>query len=488
MTLFRITASPLRTLALLLVALPAMAQWLPGRVEGGLRLLYPRPGRPEGPIVMPDQDSLLVNGNLQLPRPGKEVPFRLNGFEIELEEDGRFAAQIPFPRDRRLDFRWGSGFFRHEHTVLLAPPDPPSASVEIPAAPGWYRTTGRLNLSTAPGASYWLFPAVGTALELTGPAGGGSTVRLCDGLEGWIPEDAPLTHLASPPRRPLSVGSPRPSGDGLRIPVPGGPLPLRLEPEPSLGRARLLLPDAVSAIDRVRLDPDGMLRHLDWEPRPGPELELRLAWAPGRVDGIGLDWQGSDLLLALNERECGFRDWRIVLDPGHGGVELGCVGASGTTEAEVNLLLAFELGRLLEQRGARVYYTRTDDRQLGLPERVAFADSVQADFFLSVHHNSTFPDGDPRASRGYTVFYWNAFSAEPARAMHAALLPGPLADDGLLWRSLAVCRQEGRPALLLELGYLIHPHDEDLILDPRTRSHIAGQIVEGLRHYLEHPE
>lgn len=498
MTFPRITPRPGMTLALLLAALaallpatPAHTASLPGRVEGGLRLLHPRAGKAGDPVVMPDQDSLLLNGNLELPRPGKRVPFEVNGIEVPLEEDGRFALQIPFPADRILEFRWGSGFSRHAYTLALARPSARTGSgtapETAPLAPGWYRTTGRLNLSTAFDASYWLFPQPGTALELTGPVRDGYGIRVCDGLEGWIPGDAPLAALATAPLRPVRIGSPVTRGGEVLIPCPGGPLPWRLESDPGTGRARLLLPGAVSAIDRVRLDPEGPLEHLDWEPRPGPELELRLGWAPGRVDGVGVHWRDGQLAVSLNERECSLADWRVVLDPGHGGIELGCVGASGTTEAEVNLLLAFELGRILQQAGARVYYTRTDDRQLGLPERVAFADSVQADFFLSLHHNSTFPDGDPRAARGFTVFYWNAFSAEPARRMHRALSGGPLADDGLLWRSLAVCRQEGRPALLLELGYLIHPHDEDLILDPRVRGHVAQRILAGLKDYLAAP-
>ena len=471
-------------LALAGLVLRAGAEVLPGRLPGGLQLVFPRGTKAGENPVLATMDSLLVNGNIAA-RPGQRVSLNVAGLPVELLPDGRFATQIPFPTDRRLVLDWAIDDLPFQTVQRLDSPAPAPAPV-TPAAPGWVTSGSPLKLSTAPGASYWLFPDAGTPLLLGDATRGGSRVLLCEGLEAWLPASTRLDRLASAPERPARVGSivVDEDGLGLRFSCAGGPLPVWLETDARAAVIRLLLPGAVAAIDRVRLAPAGPLLSVEWEPRPGPLLELRLQLEPGSVDGARVQWQGNQLALSLNPREHSLRDWNVVLDPGHGGSELGCVGASGTSEAELNLLLAQEIGARLEQAGAQVHYTRTDERTVSLDARVAFADSVKADFFLSVHHNSTSADGDPRATRGYSVYWWNGFSAEPARLLHAGLCEGPFADDGLFWRSLAVCRQEGRPALLLEAGTLINPDEETLLLQPQTRHRQSRLIVQALKEYL----
>ena len=471
-------------LALAGLVFRAGAEELPGRLPGGLQLVFPRGTKAGENPVLATMDSLLVNGNIAA-RPGQRVSLNVAGLPVELLPDGRFATQIPFPTDRRLVLDWAIDDLPFQTIQPLDSP-PPAPAPPVPAAPGWVSSRSPLKLSTAPNASYWLFPAAGTPLLLGEATGGGSRVLLCEGLEAWLPASARLDALDAPPERPARVGSlvVDEDGLGLRVPCAGGPLPIGLESDAHAGVIRVLLPGAVAAIDRVRQASEGPLRAVEWEPRPGPLLELRLQLEPGSVDGVTPIWQGKQLALRLNPREHSLRDWRVVLDPGHGGDELGCVGASGTTEAELNLLLAQELGARLEQAGAQVHYTRTDESTGTLDARVAFADSVQADFFLSVHHNSTSADGDPWAAQGYSVYWWNDFSAEPARLLHAGLCEGPFADDGLFWRSLAVCRQQGRPALLLEAGTLINPDEETLLLQPQTRHRQARLIVQALKQYL----
>ncbi len=92
------------------------------------------------------------------------------------------------------------------------------------------------------------------------------------------------------------------------------------------------------------------------------------------------------------------RGRRIVLDPGHGGFFKGAIGQNGLTEAEVNLGVALYLRGLLEWVGAEVFLTRTADYDFltasdstlasDLAFRSSFADSLQPDVFLSLHHNS----------------------------------------------------------------------------------------------------
>ena len=94
----------------------------------------------------------------------------------------------------------------------------------------------------------------------------------------------------------------------------------------------------------------------------------------------------------------GLKLGRVVLDPGHGGHDVGTHGASGLCEKDVVLDVAQRLGALLEARlGSEVIYTRTDDTFIPLEERTQIANDRKADLFLSIHANSSpYPDGGRR--------------------------------------------------------------------------------------------
>jgi N-acetylmuramoyl-L-alanine amidase len=89
--------------------------------------------------------------------------------------------------------------------------------------------------------------------------------------------------------------------------------------------------------------------------------------------------------------------FKVVIDAGHGGQNMGALGAYGVYEKHVTLSLATRLGRLLEaEPGLAVFYTRKDDVFVDLKDRPAMANAVGADVFVSVHTNastSTEPSG-----------------------------------------------------------------------------------------------
>ena len=90
----------------------------------------------------------------------------------------------------------------------------------------------------------------------------------------------------------------------------------------------------------------------------------------------------------------------IVLDPGHGGADFG-VTAGGTAEKDLTLALARELARQLQQRlGARVVFTRTDDRAPTMQQRAETANRAHADLVVSLH----FDGGPSAAAHGVTAY------------------------------------------------------------------------------------
>jgi N-acetylmuramoyl-L-alanine amidase len=93
----------------------------------------------------------------------------------------------------------------------------------------------------------------------------------------------------------------------------------------------------------------------------------------------------------------------VVLDPGHGGRDPGAMGVRGTQEKAVVMTIAHEVQRQLQAGGRyRVLLTRAGDSFVPLRERVARAQAVKADLFLSLHADSH-PDSDVRGASVYTL-------------------------------------------------------------------------------------
>ncbi len=216
----------------------------------------------------------------------------------------------------------------------------------------------------------------------------------------------------------------------------------------------------------------------------------------------------------------------VVIDPGHGGGESGAIGGSGTMEKELTLLLSRALAeRLAAELGVRVALTRTDDVDLGLDERSAFANQNRADLFLSIHLNST-ARGDARGAESYFL----SLQASDERAADAAALENvvgerpatPGSDEFdlqlLLWdlaqsrhlassQRLATLIQEelnrqlelpdrgvkqapfrvlmgaAMPAVLVELGFLSSPAEEQRLRDPAYRAELVTTLVRAVSRF-----
>ena len=90
----------------------------------------------------------------------------------------------------------------------------------------------------------------------------------------------------------------------------------------------------------------------------------------------------------------------IVLDPGHGGMDLGATGPSGVPEKDITLAIAKRAKALIESRlGGRVLLTRDDDSARTLDERSALANTNKAELFISLHLNASFAPADRKSTR-----------------------------------------------------------------------------------------
>lgn len=111
--------------------------------------------------------------------------------------------------------------------------------------------------------------------------------------------------------------------------------------------------------------------------------------------------------------QLGLKVRTIMIDPGHGGKDPGAV-ANGVEEKDINLRMAKIMGRMLQEQGFEVHYTRTTDKFIPLEERTAMANAKNADLFISVHCNS-YKDA---SIKGLEVYYLNL--ATDAQAVRVA--------------------------------------------------------------------
>ena len=183
----------------------------------------------------------------------------------------------------------------------------------------------------------------------------------------------------------------------------------------------------------------------------------------------------------------------IVLDPGHGGSDPGAIGPTGLQEKQVTLPIAEYLKSILEAKGAKVILTRTTDVDVygphasGVDElqaRVNVANGNRADAFISIHINSF---SNPNVG-GIATYY---FDGSDQSKKLASAVQGQIAehsgfngDRGIQPGNLYVLRHSLMPSILVELGFISNPKEEENLKEMSTRQEFANELAKGLELYF----
>ncbi|OLP65415.1 hypothetical protein BACPU_15030 [Bacillus pumilus] len=172
----------------------------------------------------------------------------------------------------------------------------------------------------------------------------------------------------------------------------------------------------------------------------------------------------------------------IVLDPGHGGKDSGTIGADGAFEKNLTIKTAHLLAGKLRASGATVYLTRSDDTFISLQSRVATSHYRNADAFISLHYDSFM---DPSV-RGSTAYYYQASKDQSlATNVHQEVAKrSQIPDRGVEFGDYFVIRENHRPSLLYELGYLSNPQEEAIIYSASYQERVTEGMTEGLKQYF----
>lgn len=189
----------------------------------------------------------------------------------------------------------------------------------------------------------------------------------------------------------------------------------------------------------------------------------------------------------------------IVVDAGHGGEDSGAVASDGVMEADINLKIALKLQNLLEQSGATVILTRSDENAIynldkktlrdkknsDIKNRVKIGNNSSADIFVSIHLNKIpqseyygwqtfFKDGSEEGKRLATCIQNNlneAIQKENKRV--------PLKINNVY-----IIKHVEIPISIVECGFLSNPEEREQLEDNSYQNKLAWGIYNGVMDYF----
>ena len=190
----------------------------------------------------------------------------------------------------------------------------------------------------------------------------------------------------------------------------------------------------------------------------------------------------------------------IILDPGHGGADSGAVGVNGALEKDLNLSITLMMGKLLEDEGYIVVYTRTDDRLLlgegedvkgirkisDLKNRCKVAARYPGAIFVSIHMNSF---GDSKYS-GLQVYYstQNEESMDLASAIQSGVSSELQQENNRKikeGKDIYVLENTANPAVMIECGFLTNAEECKKLSEENYQKQLSFSIIRAIIEYIE---
>ncbi|MDQ0149852.1 N-acetylmuramoyl-L-alanine amidase CwlD [Eubacterium multiforme] len=187
------------------------------------------------------------------------------------------------------------------------------------------------------------------------------------------------------------------------------------------------------------------------------------------------------------------KEYKILIDPGHGGYDGGAKSKGGVIEKDINLQISLKLKETLKKEGYTVYMTRDDDIALSnrkkedLEIRCEKKKETECDAFISIHQNM-FSSGK---SKGTQVWYSSNESSKRLaesiqQSVKETLQPNNnrLAKDAK--KSYKILRDDYNGAsVIVECGFLSNRDEEAKLQNDDYQNKIALEISKGVKRYFE---
>lgn len=183
----------------------------------------------------------------------------------------------------------------------------------------------------------------------------------------------------------------------------------------------------------------------------------------------------------------------IILDAGHGGVDAGATSGK-IIEKDLNLILVKKLEKELVSRGATVYLTREDDKDLStttinrkrsdLYNRAKYINDISPDMYISIHLNSV----TNQTWKGLQVFYT---TKNKENKLIAETITNHLKENMSNIREIKkdntyyMYKYIKSPGVLIEAGFISNPNENYLLRKEEYQNKLVTLIEEGVEIYFE---
>lgn len=173
----------------------------------------------------------------------------------------------------------------------------------------------------------------------------------------------------------------------------------------------------------------------------------------------------------------------IVIDPGGGGPR-DRKGPMGVSEGYLNLEIAKELMRSLEEKGVKVYLTRNENKSVTLSRRVETSNQHRPNFTISIHQNVY----SNEKMRGTEIYYYPGDEEGKRLAKHIQkqmVSKLEFKDLGAKCADLYIIRETNHPSVQINVAFLSNPEDERFLTEPKFRRRIAEAITTAIIDYYK---
>ncbi len=222
------------------------------------------------------------------------------------------------------------------------------------------------------------------------------------------------------------------------------------------------------------------------------------------IDTFGLDTYNTSLSkdkkmitvrlnekVSENDKTDNLGDYKVVIDPGHGGSDPGAIGYNedGTIalqEKDVTLPIANMVYKILRENGVKAYYTRNTDVYVTLSDRVEFANNIDASLFVSIHCNAfTSDDVNGTLVMHHTTKDTKEYGVSGKDLANNILkyLPDALGtqDSGRTDGSaMYVIRKANMPSVIVETAFISNEDDREKLADKKLQEKAAEAIAKGI--------
>ena len=167
----------------------------------------------------------------------------------------------------------------------------------------------------------------------------------------------------------------------------------------------------------------------------------------------------------------------VILDAGHGDTDPGAI-YNGRQEKDDALRLTLAVGKILQDNGINVIYTRTSDIYQTPFQKATAANNAKGDYFVSIHRNSSERDNQYQGAESL-VYNDNGIKAVMARNINSELENAGFKNLGVDERpNLVVLKRTKMPAVLIEAGFINSDSDNELF--DKNFQKIAQGIADGI--------